>query len=226
MDLVKITAKYSLIAQVITGMIDIIALQVKSNVLILRQLLGLELAVQLIEFVFYVWLVYKFPSHSKEEITKYRYYDWALSTNIMLFTLIVYIVHLQYPNKTITEIYKENKANIHLVLVLNTLMLILGYLGEIKKISINQSVYLGFIPFFIYYGIIYKSYVKNDVLISDEKKREINFLFWYFVLVWGTYGISALFPYTQKNVSYNILDVFSKNFFGLYLSWKVFKDRI
>ena len=103
---VKLTAKYSLIAQVITGIIDIVALQVKSNVLLLKQLLSLELAVQIIELVFYIWLVYHFPSHTKEEVTKYRYYDWALSTNIMLFTLIVYMVHLRYPDKTITEIYK------------------------------------------------------------------------------------------------------------------------
>jgi bacteriorhodopsin len=224
---VKLTAKYSLIAQIITGIVDIVALQVKSNMLLLKHLLALELAVQIIELIFYIWLVYHFPSHTKEEVTKYRYYDWALSTNIMLFTLIVYMVHLRYPDKTLTEIYKENKNNINTVLGLNTLMLIIGYFGEIKKISINHSVYIGFIPFLIYYGVIYNSYVKDDILkgLSTEKKREINLLFWYFFIVWSIYGISALFPYTEKNISYNILDIFSKNFFGLFLSWKVFKDR-
>jgi hypothetical protein len=228
MDLVKITSKYSLVAQVITGIVDFVALQSKSKNVLLKQLLLLELIVQIIEFIFYVWLVFHFPFHTKEEVTKYRYYDWALSTNIMLFTLIAYMVHLRSPNKTLIEIYKENKANIHSVLFLNTLMLIIGYLGEINKMNIKQSVYIGFIPFLIYYGIIYNSYVKDDLLIniSDEKKREIKFLFWYFFLVWGTYGISALFPYTQKNVSYNILDIFSKNFFGLFLSWKVFKAKL
>jgi bacteriorhodopsin len=101
-------------------------------------------------------------------------------------------------------------------------------MGEVKKLSINQSVYIGFIPFIIYYGIIYKSYVKNDLLpvVSDEKNREINLLFWYFFIVWSMYGISAMFPYTEKNISYNILDIFSKNFFGLFLSWKVYKDKV
>jgi len=227
-EAVKLTGKYSLIAQLITGIVDVVALQVENKDLVLKQLLSLELAVQIIELVFYIWLVYHFPPNTKEEVTKYRYYDWALSTNIMLFTLIVYIIHLRYPDKTITEIYTENKKNIHSVLMLNTSMLIIGYMGEVKKLSINQSVYIGFIPFIIYYGIIYKSYVKNDSLpvVSDEKKREINLLFWYFFIVWSMYGISAMFPYTEKNISYNVLDIFSKNFFGLFLSWKVYKDKV
>jgi len=227
-EAVKLTAKYSLIAQLITGIVDVVALQVENKDLVLKQLLSLELAVQIIELVFYIWLVYHFPPNTKEEVTKYRYYDWALSTNIMLFTLIVYIIHLRYPDKTITEIYTENKKNIQSVLMLNTSMLIIGYMGEVKKLSINQSVYIGFIPFIIYYGIIYKSYVKNDLLpvVSDEKKREINLLFWYFFIVWSMYGVSAMFPYTEKNISYNVLDIFSKNFFGLFLSWKVYKDKV
>jgi bacteriorhodopsin len=227
-EAVKLTGKYSLIAQLITGIVDVVALQVENKDLVLKQLLSLELAVQIIELVFYIWLVYHFPPNTKEEVTKYRYYDWALSTNIMLFTLIVYIIHLRYPDKTITEIYTENKKNIQSVLMLNTSMLIIGYMGEVKKLSINQSVYIGFIPFIIYYGIIYKSYVKNDLLpvVSDEKKREINLLFWYFFIVWSMYGVSAMFPYTEKNISYNILDIFSKNFFGLFLSWKVYKDKV
>ena len=227
-EAVKLTGKYSLIAQLITGIVDVVALQVENKDLVLKQLLSLELAVQIIELVFYIWLVYHFPPNTKEEVTKYRYYDWALSTNIMLFTLIVYIIHLRYPDKTITEIYTENKKNIQSVLMLNTSMLIIGYMGEVKKLSINQSVYIGFIPFIIYYGIIYKSYVKNDLLpvVSDEKKREINLLFWYFFIVWSMYGVSAMFPYTEKNISYNVLDIFSKNFFGLFLSWKVYKDKV
>ena len=201
---IKITGRYSLFAQVFTGIVDILALRTETKTIILKQLLTLELIVQIIEFTFYTWLVYYSPSNS-EEITKYRYYDWALSTNVMLFTLISYIVHLHNPKKNIIEIYKENKRTIHLVLALNSLMLYIGYLGEIKKIDVKQSVYIGFIPFLIYYSIIYQNYVKDDVLIKsnipEEKRKEIKLLFWYFFLVWSMYGVSALFPYEQKNIS-------------------------
>jgi hypothetical protein len=229
-ETVNLTAKFSLISQVIIGLVDMIALQVKSKKIILKQLLTLELFVQMIEFMFYLWLIYKGPTDVNTEVTKYRYYDWFISTNVMLFTFIVYIVHLQFPEKNIREIYNENKGHIHSVIYLNTIMLLIGYLGEIKKINMRHSVYMGFIPFFIYYGIIYNVYVKKEVLnknnVDKEKQNEINLLFWYFFIVWSIYGISALFPYNEKNVSYNILDIFSKNFFGLFLSWKVFKDKI
>jgi hypothetical protein len=227
---ILITAKYSFITQIITVIIDYIALQtdIPSNLLILKQVLALELGVQIIEAIFYIWLLKSF--HTKEEITKYRYYDWGLSTNVMLFTLIIYIVHLQHPTKTIIQIYQEHKKTIHNIIFLNTLMLIIGYLGEIKKIKINTSVIIGFIPFLIYYNIIYQSYVKDEILnkqtISNEKKKEIKTLFWYFFIIWSMYGIAAALPYSQKNVSYNILDLFSKNFFGLFLSYQVYKNRI
>lgn len=227
---ILITAKYSFVTQIITAIIDYIALHIKipSNLLILKQVLALELGVQLIEAIFYIWLLSSY--HTVEEITKYRYYDWGLSTNVMLFTLVIYIVHLQQPKKTMNQIYQEHKKTIHNIIFLNTLMLIIGYLGEIKKIKINTSVIIGFIPFLIYYNIIYQSYIKDDILnkqnISNEKKKQIKTLFWYFFITWSMYGFAASLPYSQKNVSYNILDLFSKNFFGLFLSYQVYKNKI
>jgi len=224
------TAKISFKAQIITGLIDYLALQANlpQNLLILKQLLTLELFVQIIEGTFYLWLISSY--HKVEDITKFRYYDWLLSTNVMLFTLIVYIIHLQNPTKSMKEIYNENKNIIHTVLLLNTLMLAIGYLGETKKIEIKNSVVTGFIPFLIYYNIIYETYVKEEKLnlsnISNEKKKEIKLIFWYFFIVWSMYGFAATLPYSQKNISYNILDLFSKNFFGIFLSYQVYKNRI
>jgi len=36
------------------------------------------------------------------------------------------------------------------------------------------------------------------------------------------YGIAALFKNVIKNTMYNILDIFSKNFYGLFISGYVF----
>ena len=205
--LINTTAKYSLVAQISTLIIDYLALQVEipHKLLILKQLITLEFIVQIIESSFYVWLVSSF--HLSKDITTVRYYDWGITTNIMLFTLIVYINHLQKPEKTMKQIYNENKQTIHSVIILNTLMLLIGYMGEIKKINMKKAVFVGFIPFLIYYKIIYQKYIRDDILIqnnvSTEKKNEIKMLFWYFFIVWSMYGISALFPYTEKNISYN-----------------------
>jgi uncharacterized RDD family membrane protein YckC len=36
--------------------------------------------------------------------------------------------------------------------------------------------------------------------------------------LWLLYGVAAFFPYAIKNASYNILDLFAKNFFGIFLA--------
>lgn len=221
------TAKVSLYAQIITGLIDFFALQidVEKTKLILKQLLALELVVQIIEATFYIWLVNNF--HTVNDITRFRYFDWFFSTSLMLFTLIVYLSHLRDENKTLEEITIENKKTIQNVIILNYMMLQIGYLGEIGVIDTNTTVYLGFMPFLLYYKIIYNNFVKDEVIenTTRERKKEIKGLFWYFFSVWSIYGIAALFPYKEKNISYNILDLFSKNFFGLFLSYKVYVNK-
>ena len=49
--------------------------------------------------------------------------------------------------------------------------------------------------------------------------------FWSFSGVWALYGIASVMSYKVKNISYNILDLFAKNFFGLYLAYLLFKNR-
>ena len=67
-------------------------------------------------------------------------------------------------------------------------------------------------------------------VISNEKYAKYSeqglILFWYFVSVWSLYGVAALFPYNLKNIFYNILDLFAKNFFGLYLAYIIWHNKI
>jgi len=52
-------------------------------------------------------------------------------------------------------LFKQEFNTIIIVLLLNWLMLLFGYLGEISVIPVLLGVSLGFIPFLIYYYIIY-----------------------------------------------------------------------
>lgn len=97
-------------------------------------------------------------------------------------------------------------------------MLLFGYLGETKVIPILLGVGLGFIPFLIYYYIIYKQYA---VLSTDTGIK----MFYYFFIFWSLYGIVAVLPYKLKNMGYNILDLFAKNFFGLFLAYLLFTSQ-
>jgi hypothetical protein len=206
----------SIVIQVITGIIEIVSLFVNIKVPLIRQLLVLEVTVQLIEGLFYVWLFFNF--NQVTNVTPKRYIDWGITTPTMLIELILYLIYLK-DKETGTDVTKlnffnliiENSSTITYVIFLNWLMLIFGYLGEINIIDTLTGVLLGFVPFLIYYFIIYVKYA--------TKSKSGWKLFWYFFIFWSLYGVVALLPYYIKNALYNILDLFAKNFFGLFLSY-------
>ena len=218
--LLKYTVYFSLCVQIATGIIDALALRLKvpSKITLLRQALMLELTVQMIELMFYIWLVFAIR-RGTPNVTPKRYYDWFFTTPTMLFTLMVYLHYLKNPNKkqTLLGFAKKHQHIILQVILLNALMLVFGYLGETGKLPTQWSVVLGFIPFIMYYSIIYHEFVK------DNPNGEM--FFWYFVIVWSLYGVAALLPYHSKNMMYNILDLFAKNFFGLYLAYLLYTNQ-
>lgn len=213
----------SIITQFITGIIEFFFLFIKvpSRFLLLQQMLLLEVIVQFIEGFFYVYWFYNFNNISN--ITPNRYFDWVITTPTMLITLIFYLVFLKYEDDNLSheldffDLFNQEFYTIVIVLVLNWLMLLFGYLGEINFIPVFLGVFLGFIPFLIYYYIIYKKYA----ILSDDGLN----IFLYFFIIWSLYGIVAVLPYKIKNMFYNILDLFSKNFFGIFLSYLLFVNK-
>jgi hypothetical protein len=202
----------SIIIQVITGIIEISSLLVKvpPKLLLLRQMMMLEVFVQLIEGSFYVYWFYNFKKITN--ITPSRYADWVITTPTMLINLIFYLIFIQgKPDLSFSKLWNQEWKTIVIILCLNWLMLLFGFLGEMAVLPIPLSVSLGFVPFLTYFYMIYKKYVKG-----------VNKLFYYFVIFWALYGVAALLPYKLKNNSYNILDLFAKNFFGIYLSYLLF----
>lgn len=245
-DLLKITVYISLIIQALTGIFNISLLGLDSyddsfddDAEILIQLIWLGVIVQIIEGTFYIWLAYSIDKVMN--ITMYRYYDWFFSTPTMLITFVVYLLYLKEKqeesienekiettstNKKVETIrkhvkksnnlwyyIKNNKITLSLILLLNALMLILGYLGEIGVLTNKTAVMTGFIPFIAYFYFIYDKYAKYTDFGS--------ILFWLFTAIWSLYGFAALTPYYIKNISYNILDIFSKNFFEIFIGVKL-----
>lgn len=208
-----VTAYISLIIQVITGVIDAYGLNINvpEEYDKFKDLLKIELGVQSVELVFYLWLVFNIKKN--KDITKYRYYDWFITTPIMLVSLMIYY---DDKSKTVKEFIENNKSNIILIILLNFMMLLFGLLGETNVIDYNLGGILGFIPFILMFKIIYKDYVKG-------KNTQI---FYYFVIFWALYGVAYFQNYNLKNSMYNILDLFAKNGFGLFLVWLLYKNRI
>lgn len=210
------SAYFSLILQLIIGIICIfgifIPLKKKDNVL--TDILILETIVQFIEFTFYFWLIIQF-SKINYEVTFVRYFDWFITTPTMLISIIIFMIYQNSLNETNNDpinFYKEfieNMNTIVYILLFNAFMLIFGFLGEIKFLNKNVSFIFGFIFFFLSYYLIFSNYVNNN----------INNLFLFIInfILWSLYGIAYLFTYKNKNISYNILDIFSKNLNGLFL---------
>jgi hypothetical protein len=207
----------SIIVQIITGIIEIASLFIKTSdkFLFLKQMMLLEIFVQFIEGSFYIYWLYNFKSISN--ITPKRYFDWVITTPTMLINLIFYLIFLKHRDNNTSDklnfitLFKKEFYTIITVLLLNWSMLLFGYLTETSVISVLSGVTLGFITFLIYYYIIYKKYA----LLTNEGFK----IYFYFFIFWSLYGIVALLPYKIKNMYYNILDLFSKNFFGLLLTY-------
>lgn len=88
-------------------------------------------------------------------------------------------------------------------------MLFCGYLGEIGIIDLKLSTMLGFIFLGLTFNIIYRDYA-----VKSKNARKI---FYYTFIVWAIYGVAALMKTSTKNIMFNILDIFAKNFIGLYI---------
>ena len=221
---------FSIVVQVITGIIELLALFVKTapGMSLIKQLLGLEVAVQAVEGAFYVWLYNNI--HTVKNITPKRYADWALTTPTMLVTLIAYLIYLNastnmnHDRKSLSllQILRENAVPIAQIVGLNWLMLLFGYLGEVGVIPLVAGVALGFAPFIAYFYIIYDRFIANahNPDNPDNTNTSVK-IYAYFLVFWSLYGIVAVLPYALKNTIYNVLDLFSKNFFGIFLSYLI-----
>jgi bacteriorhodopsin len=224
MTLLHSSLLFSIVVQVVTGVIELLALFVKTapGMALIKQLLGLELAVQAVEGAFYAWLYYNIDR--VKNITPKRYADWAITTPTMLVTLVAYIIYLNAPSSeslSLLQILRENATPIAQILGLNWLMLLFGYLGEVGVMPLLTGVALGFVPFIAYFYIMYERFIHNandvTIVINSTSVK----IYVYFLMFWSLYGIVAVLPYALKNTIYNVLDLFSKNFFGLFLSYLI-----
>lgn len=214
MNLFASSAIGSLAVQAITGIVEFTGLgfKVKPEDEIVKDILRVELTVQVIEFIFYCYLVYKLLySFVDTSITSHRYFDWSLTTPIMLVNFVVFFKYLGDPKRKITylESVKEDIYPLSLILLANALMLVLGYVGEIGYANNNVTTAAGFLPFAYMFKQIYAKYVPDTFYPKV--------LFYFVFLIWGLYGVAAVFPFKVKNTFYNILDLFAKNAFGMLI---------
>lgn len=156
-------------------------------------------------------------------ITVLRYNGWFFTTPIMLLAFLFFLSSTT--NITLSPIIPIA------IVILDWIMLYLGYLGEIGNISRNTALIAGFIPLFIIFWIIYQTFFKNQFIFRNLaffKNQTFfkinNIIFGLFILFWTLYGIGYTFELEPRNYLMNILDLLSKSFIGLlfafYFLWK------
>lgn len=217
--LVKKTITFSLWIQIITTVISLDGFRYKVTPenAILKEILFIETIVQLIEGFFYSNIINGL--HDLELMTSRRYFDWVITTPAMLFSTIIFFKYSELRDNntlepfTTKDFYNKNKDNIHKIILYNALMLLFGYLGETGIMDKNIAIPLGFVFFFLSFKIIYEEYAIHSKLGI--------LLFKILFSIWILYGVAAMMPGREKNISYNILDIFSKNFYGLFIYYKI-----
>lgn len=221
--MVQLTTDISIVIQFITGVVGLQGLffNLSEKHQILKNVLTLEMIVQCIEFIFYIFFLRVMAATALPQMAAIRYFDWIITTPTMLLTTIIFYKYEEHLEKNIEknlefwEFVKTNKKNIITIFMCNFFMLLFGYLGEIGVMEMASSLILGF----LFFGMTFYTIYKNYAIHSKNAMK----LFYFIFTVWGIYGIAALTsPYTKNNM-FNILDIFAKNFFGLYLFYRIRK---
>ena len=174
----------------------------------IRHVLNLETCITLVAGYFYSVFVTKIDTQENikidwNEITKTRYMDWCITTPLMLLTLCIVL-----GNNIKKPVYFTTFVSI---VILNYIMLYIGYLGEQQQIERIYASIFGFIPFFGMFYIIFSRFVQPKFRLDNY------ILYGIYLFVWSLYGIVYLFQEETKNMITNILDLIAKCFIGIGL---------
>ncbi len=187
-----------------TGTITFIE-AIRTKVPEIRNILNLETCISIIAAYFYGKFLEKLDKDKVDykEINETRYTDWAITTPIML---LVLVLALLYNSKR----GRLNFFTFLLILFLNYGMLIFGYLGEQKVLDRNQANMIGFVFFIALYYFIYRIFLHNNYNFDNM------ILYLAFFVLWAMYGVLYFYDEVTKNIGFNVLDLFSKCFVGIF----------
>jgi len=175
-----------------------------------RHVMNLETCISVVAGYFYSVFVNKIEKFSDKgieidwgEMSKTRYIDWSITTPMMLLSLCLVLGQ---------NIKKGVKLRvIGFIVIMNYLMLYIGYLGEEKVLSRLWAMILGFIPFIAMFATIFFQYIKPAASLANKV------LFGVYLVVWSLYGFVYMLDEEYKNIAMNILDATAKCLIGIAL---------
>lgn len=218
-----------------TGTITFIE-AIRTNIPAIRHIMNLETCISIVAAYFYGKFVKELedaqgkdkdatiPPALYSQLNETRYTDWMITTPIML---LVLCLAFQY-NNTLPGGFGKGVGGQPIavsfviflfILLMNWGMIGSGYLAEVKRISKRDGLVFGFLFFFVLYAILYFGFLHGS---KGNAYFQNMFLFLIFFILWSIYGVVYwLEDEAIKNTSYNILDLFSKCFVGIFF-WAYF----
>lgn len=176
----------------------------------IRNILNIETCISVVATFFYSKFVKDIEEKEKKgkdldykSIIVSRYTDWMITTPLMLLVLCLALV---YNNKSTLNFF-----SFCTILFLNFAMIITGFSGEIGIVQDTYKAnFVGFMFFtalfgYIYHKFLYKKYNFDNMIIYLS-----------FVILWAFYGVFYQMDVEFRNVGYNILDLLSKCFVGIF----------
>ena len=167
-----------------------------------RHIMNVETTVSLVASIVYSIFNEKMKASPKvklEEFTEIRYLDWMITTPLIILALLLF--YNQGPSTISATAF-------FLITILNWGMLGAGYMGEKGTVSRQVGGAVGFAFFAAVLVMIWMYCIPKGTNISA---------FVAFAGLWAGYGVAYYLDEKTKNISYNILDVFSKALFGIGL---------
>lgn len=206
-NLVIRSAQVSTAAQVFLGLYSLIGFikvsDEKSD--LLWVLLVLDLVVQFVELMFYIVFIFV-----NQLDVFYRYFDWFLTTPIMLVSTMMFLEYLHDRRLTVGDFASRYSNEVIFVILMNSVMLAFGFCAELLWIPPWIALPLGWIPFLLVFILIYG--------VHGFKTSGGIVLLTFIFVVWSLYGVAAFFGKQIKTVMYNVLDIFSKNLYGVVVA--------
>ena len=170
-----------------------------------RHILNLETSVSLIAGFVYGIIIERLKSGALQldDVTKLRYIDWSITTPLLLLVLLLFA---SFENKTLV-----NFGFYSLIVLVNWIMLAVGYAAETKSITRTNGLIFGFGAYAVLLFLIWSQ------CLHGGKNSHAKFVFIAFAVIWGMYGIAFMLEPESKNIAYNVLDMISKVFFGIFM---------
>jgi len=226
--------------QVAVLVLSIVALCFPTTEL-LRVILWLELVVQIIEFVWYTWVAWRYSIKGLSTGVSVRYRDWVFSTPVMLCSIFLALAYFANPCTRSADVASEYWWVFVVLVFSDWAMLLIGWLIESRRFWRKRSerdralfLLVGFVPLCIPFAVM---------LGVERLEWETEEGLWLLILtwiLWAGYGLVAMFFVAPadggaaaegenlraetirrdqlKNGWYNILDMVSKNLMGVLIA--------